>query len=57
MVVFDAELDEWRIVVDLEWSSTRGYGNMKGWVFVCELMSGRHDDEISDAEKIGRAHV
>ena len=26
MVMFDAEVDEWRVVVDLEWTSKRAYG-------------------------------
>ena len=50
IVMWDDKLDEWRVVVDLEWSSKRAYGNKKGWVLVCELMPGRHDDEIADAE-------
>ena len=50
MVMFDAKLDEWRVVVDLEWSSTRSYDNKKGWVLVCELMPGKHDDDIEKAE-------
>ena len=32
MAMFDAEVDEWRVVVDLEWTSKRAYGNKKGWV-------------------------
>ena len=47
--MFDAEVDEWRVVVDLEWTSKRAYGNKKGWVLVCELMPGRHDIEIAVA--------
>jgi len=50
IVMRDDKLDEWRVKVDLEWSSKRAYGNKKGWVLVCELMPGRHDDEIADAE-------
>jgi hypothetical protein len=50
IVMWDDKLDEWRVAVDLEWSSKRAYGNKKGWVLVCELMPGRHDDEIADAE-------
>ena len=50
MVMFDAKLDEWRVVVDLEWSSTRSYDNKKGWVLVGELMPGKHDDDIEKAE-------
>ena len=49
MVMFDAAVDEWRVVVDLEWTSKRAYGNKKGWVLVCELMPGRHDIEIAVA--------
>jgi len=26
MAMFDAEVDEWRVVVDLEWTSKRAYG-------------------------------
>ena len=29
--------------------SKRANGNEKGWVLVCELMSGRHDIEIAVA--------
>jgi len=49
MVMFDAEMDEWCVVVDLEWTIKRANGNEKGWVLVCELMSGRHDIEIAVA--------
>ena len=37
--------DDYR-VVDLEWSTYRvkDYGNKKGWVLVCELISPYHDD-------------
>jgi hypothetical protein len=37
MVMFDAEMGEWRVVVDLEWISKRAYGNEKGWVLVASL--------------------
>jgi len=30
IVMWDDKLDEWRVVVDLEWSSKRAYGNKKG---------------------------
>jgi len=50
MAVFDDKLKEWRIVVDLEWPSTRSYDNKKGWVLVGELMPGHHYDDIAKAE-------
>ena len=54
MAMWDEALDEWRVVIDLEWSSTRVaddlYGNKKGWVLVCELMQGKHDEEIAKAK-------
>ena len=49
MVMFDAEMDERRVVVDLEWTSNRACGNKKGWVLVCELMSDRNVIEIAVA--------
>jgi hypothetical protein len=49
IVMFDAEMDEWRVVVDLEWTSKRAYGNKEGWVLVCELMSDRNVIEIAVA--------
>ena len=49
MVMFDADMDEWRVVIDFEWTSKRACGNKKGWVLVCELMPGRHDIEIAVA--------
>jgi len=48
--MFDAELVEWRIVDDHEWTSTRGYGNERGWRLLCELISAPHDDGIADAK-------
>ena len=55
----DKKLNEWRVVVDLEWSRKKikgfPYGNNKGWVLVGELMPGHHDEEIADvgvSEKI-----
>ena len=49
MVMFDAEMDGWRVVVDLEWTSKRAYGNKKDWVLVCEHMPSRHDIDITVA--------
>jgi len=37
IVMFDAEMDEWRVVVDLEWTSKRAYGNKEGWVWFASL--------------------
>lgn len=47
----DAPYDDYRVVVDLEWSTYRvkDYGNKKGWVLVCELISPYHDVIIADA--------
>ena len=47
--MFDAEMVVWHIVVDLDRTSKKAYGNEKSWVLVCELMPGRHDIEIADA--------
>ena len=49
MVMFDAEMDGWRVVIHFGWTSKRAYGNKKGWVLVCELMPGRHDIDIAVA--------
>ena len=45
------DYDDYRDVVDLEWSQqkVKEYGNKKGRVLVCELMSPYHDEEIADA--------
>ena len=47
----DAPCGDYRVVVDLEWSSyrVRDYGNKKGWVLVCELISPFHDVAIAEA--------
>ena len=47
----DSPYDDYRVVVDLEWSSyrVRDYANKKGWVLVCELISPFHDDAIAEA--------
>ena len=59
VVMCDKQLNEWHVVVDLEWSRKKikgfPYGNNKGWVLVGELMPGHHDEEIADvgvSEKI-----
>ena len=52
MVMFDADMDEWRVVIDFEWTSKRACGNKKGWVLVCELMPGHHDIEIAVAVEL-----
>jgi hypothetical protein len=49
MALFDAEMAAWRVVVDLEWTSKRAYGNEKSWVLVCELMPGHRNIEIAVA--------
>jgi len=43
--------DEHRVVVYLEWSTSKikAYGNKRGWVAVCELISPYRDDEIAAA--------
>jgi len=43
--------DDYFIVVDLEWPNSRieDYGNKKGWVLVCALISPYQDIEIADA--------
>lgn len=45
------EYDDYRVIVDLEWSQqkVKDYGNKKGWVLVCELMSPYHDVAIAEA--------
>ena len=45
----DEDYDEYRKVVDLEWSKAKvkDYGNKRGWVLVCELISPYHDAEIA----------
>ena len=47
----DEDYDEYRKVVDLEWSKAKvkDYGNKRGWVLVCELISPYHDAEIAMA--------
>ena len=47
----DAPYDDYRVVVDLEWSTfrVRDYANKKGWVLVCELISPFHDAAIAEA--------
>jgi len=47
--MFDAEMVVWHIVVDLDRTSKKAYGNEKSWVLVCELMPGRHNIEITVA--------
>lgn len=43
--------DDYRIVVDLEWSTgeVRDYGQKRGWLIVCELISPFHDVAIAAA--------
>ena len=43
----DEPYDDYRKVVDLEWSKGRvkDYGNKRGWVLVCELIPPYHDAE------------
>jgi hypothetical protein len=52
--MWDDEAGEWRVVVDLEWPKSKipgiPYGNKKGWLLVCELIPGHHDNEITAAE-------
>jgi hypothetical protein len=45
----DESYDDYRKVVDLEWSKGRvkDYGNKRGWVLVCELIPPYHDAEIA----------
>ena len=45
------QYDDYRVVVDLEWSTYRvkDYGNKKSWVLVCELISPYHDVVIAEA--------
>jgi hypothetical protein len=45
------EYDDYRVIVDLEWSQqkVKDYGNKKGWILVCELMSPYHDAAIAEA--------
>ena len=42
------------VVVDLEWPKANipciPYGNKKGWVLVCKLISDHHGNEIAAAE-------
>ena len=47
----DAPYDDYRVVVDLEWSTfrVRNDANKKGWVLVCELISPFHDAAIAEA--------
>ena len=43
--------DDYRVVVDLEWSTGKinDYGKKKGWLVVCELISPCHDGAIAEA--------
>ena len=55
VVMWDKQLNEWRVVVGLEWSRKKikgfpTYGNNNCWVLVGELMPGHHDEEIADAD-------
>ena len=45
------QYDDYRVVVDLEWSTYRvkDYGNKKSWVLVYELISPYHDVVIAEA--------
>ena len=45
----DESYDDYRKVVDLEWSKGRvkDYGNKRGWVLVCELIPPNHESEIA----------
>ena len=47
----DAPCDDYRVVVDLEWTTyrVRDYGNKKGWVLVCELIPPYHEIAIAEA--------
>ena len=49
MGMFDAEMVVWHIVVDLDRTSKKAYGNEKSWVLVCELMPGHRNIEIAVA--------
>lgn len=55
MYLHEEDDDEWRVVVDLEWSKSKVkdplYSNKKGWLAVCELIPGYHDQEIAEAEE------
>jgi hypothetical protein len=46
MAMSDDDVDERRVIVDLEWPKSKIpgilYGNKKGWLLVCELMPGHH---------------
>ncbi len=61
----DMPYDDYRIVVDLEWSSNKitgpGYNKKKGWMLVCELISPYHDAAIvaagDDKTAIREAYV
>jgi hypothetical protein len=43
--------DDYRVVVDLEWSTGKinDYGKKRGWLIVCELISPFHDGAIAEA--------
>ena len=45
------QYDDYRVVVDLEWSTYRvkDYGNKKVLILVCELISPYHDVVIAEA--------
>ena len=45
----DESYDDYRKVVDLEWSKGRvkDHGNKRGWVLVCELIPPYHESEIA----------